>query len=539
LDLFQKKSADIKSMKLIDLLGNGAAISSDKIAVTHDDRNITYYNLLRSISILSQYLQQVGLNPDSRVGILFENSIEYILSFFAVSNAGFVPVPLDTSLMPDKFHYILNDCRAEGLIIQNKFARNLAKILAKNSHLKLVVSDKEIKLDDLNLKIGFLPDILAHENSPESFEISINGSDDVILGDNLTHNAIGDTPNELAAIFYTSGSNGSPKGVMLSHRNLVSNTLATVEYLKLTSDDSIMVVLPFYYIYGNSLMLTHLVSGGRIVIDNRFAFPPVVLDSMIREKVSGFSGVPSNFMILLNNSNFISEKLPNLRYLTQAGGGMAPDIIRKVISAFPDKEVCIMYGQTEASPRVSYLPPEMLLDNIGSIGIPVPGVTIRVVDENGQEVPTGQVGEIIVSGDCVMTGYWNRPEEQAQVLKNGWLYTGDLAKRDENGLLYIVSRKKEIIKVGGNRVSAREIEEKLLEHGKISEAAIIGVADDILGEAIKAFVVLNDGELADIKEILDYCRVHLAIHKVPKYIEFLDALPKYQSGKVNKQKLKN
>lgn len=511
-------------MKLIDLLKIGVKKSPDKIAVTHGKRNITYMDLYKSVLTLAGYLRKTDLRPGSRVGILYDNSVEYIVSFFAVTYADLIPVPLDSSLKADMLSYILSDCQAEGLILQDKYAGHLDYILDHNSQLKMIISDKQIKFDNSKIKAGILADILASENAQiKAGDLDIDDSE---------------APHELATIFFTSGSSGVPKGVMLSHRNLVSNTLATVEYLKLTADDSIMVILPFYYIYGNSLMLTHLACGGRIVIDNRFAFPQVVLDTMARENVSGFSGVPSSFMIMLNNANFESSKLPDLRYLTQAGGGMAPEIIRRVMTAFPDKEIYIMYGQTEASPRVSYLPPEMLAEHIGSIGIPVPGVTIHVVDETGHEVPGGQVGEIAVFGDCVMMGYWNQPEEQSQVLRDGWLYTGDLAKRDESGLLYIVSRKKEILKVGGNRVSSREVEDKLLEHPKILEAAIIGVSDDILGEAIKAFIVLKNEQSLDAREIQDYCKLSLAVHKVPKYVEFLDTMPKTQAGKINKQMLK-
>jgi acyl-CoA synthetase (AMP-forming)/AMP-acid ligase II len=218
---------------------------------------------------------------------------------------------------------------------------------------------------------------------------------------------------------------------------------------------------------------------------------------------------------------------------------MAPEVTRRLMGAFPDKEIWIMYGQTEASPRVTYCPPEMLEEKLGSIGIPVPGVQVKIVDEDLNELPPGEAGEIAVGGPNVMLGYWNQPEDTAEVLRNGWLITGDLARKDEDGYIYVVGRKREIIKSAGHRVSAKEIEERILEYDKVVEAAVFGVPDDVFGEAIKAAVVLKPGEKAGAKDIQSWCQKRLAAFKVPKEVEFLDALPKYQSGKVNKLELKN
>ncbi|MCK5127014.1 MAG: acyl--CoA ligase [candidate division Zixibacteria bacterium] len=523
-------------MRLFDLLRRGAANSPDKIAVTHGDIQISYSELLSQALTLLQHLKNLSIDSGDRVAIMLENSVDYIIAYFAVTGAGYIVVPLDTSLKPEKCGYILKDCEAKALIIQKKYTRHINIILDNDSTVKHVISDRKLDLSEQGITCELWDDAMMSDVKPD-ISSHLTEIEKIAPMKTLRHDNLGDCPHELAAIFYTSGSTGSPKGVMLSHRNLVSNTVATIEYLKLTSDDSIITILPFYYIYGNSLLLTHLVSGGRVVIDNRFAFPQVILETMAREKVTGFSGVPSNFMILLTNTNFISAGFPKLRYLTQAGGGMAPEIISRVMGAFPSKEIYIMYGQTEASPRITYLPSDMLKKNIGSIGIPVPGVTIKLMSEEGNEVPEGEVGEIAVLGDCVMMGYWNQPDEQEQVLKDGWLYTGDLAKRDANGLLFIVSRKKEIMKVGGNRVSAKEVEEKILELDEIQEVAVISVPDDILGEAIKAVIVCKNGQDSDVKKIQNYCKAGLAMHKVPKFVEFIDELPKYQSGKVNKQEL--
>ena len=525
-------------MRLYDLLRRGAAISPDKTAITHGKRSITFHDLLTAADKLGRSLQSNDLPPDSRVAVLCENSVEYVIFFFAALRAGFVVVPLDTSLKPDKLQYILDDCQAKILLIQAKYARFLPEMISADSGVERIVCDKVLNLDTVATPIDGLAKILNEATSVE-FDELIADIDTIAPLKNLRHDNIPDCPRELTAIFYTSGSTGTPKGVMLSHRNLLSNTVATVEYLKLTQDDAIMCILPLYYIYGNSLLLTHLLIGARVVIDNRFAFPQVILQTMAEEKVTGFSGVPSNFMILLNLATFDSKQLPDLRYLTQAGGAMAPEVIRKLMAAFPNKEIFIMYGQTEASPRVTWLPPDRLKEKVGSIGIPVPGVDVRVAGESAMEMPVGDIGEIVVSGDCVMLGYWNQPDEQTQVLRNGRLFTGDLARRDEDGYIYVVSRKKEIIKAGGNRVSAKEIEERILENDKVLEVAVFGVEDEVLGEAIKAVMVLKESQSASIKEIQEHVALKLARHKIPKYIDFVESLPKYQSGKVNKLALTN
>ena len=425
---------------------------------------------------------------------------------------------------PTRSHFILHDCEAAVLFVQAKFRRQLAGIVANLPNLKLVICDKSLEKLELPCRKELLEDLVVAGTAPpapgaKSFDLT-------------------GIPHELGAVFYTSGSTGVSKGVMLSHKNLISNTLATVEYLRLQPGESVMVILPFYYIYGNSLLLTHIACGGAVVLDNRFMYPEVVLDEMEAKQVSGFSGVPSHFMILLNNSTFPKRPLPHLRYFTQAGGAMAPEVIKTLIDVFPSKEIWIMYGQTEAAPRITYLPPEKLREKTGSIGIEVPGVTVEILHEDGTPVPVNETGELVASGDNVMLGYLNQPDETAQVLKAGKLYTGDLARRDDDGYIWITGRRREIIKAGGNRVSAKEVEERILEHQSVAEVAVFGVFDDVLGEAIKAVVVLQNGAVLNQKGLQTFVQQKLAIHKVPKYVLFVDALPKLQSGKVNKLLLK-
>lgn len=514
-------------MKIFDTLKASALKYSDKIAVVHLENRISYEELYHRSKTVADYISGLNLKNGSRIGILYENSIEYIYLYFAVFGAGYVPVPLDTSLKSERQNYMLSDCGASVLIIQNKFQKHLPILLDTEGTVKNIITDTKIQSEHSGITIGLIRDILSESFNEASQQ---NRSEKI----NVNQKNVSD---DLAAIFYTSGSTGSPKGVMLSHKNLLSNTFSTIEYLKLKSDDSILVILPFYYIYGNSLLLTHIAAGGTIVIDNRFMYPEVILKTMEKEKVTGFSGVPSNFMILLKKSTFPDREFKHLRYFTQAGGSMAPEVIKKLINAFPDKKIFIMYGQTEASPRVSYLPPDQLENKIGSIGIPIPGVEIKIMNEDGVEVPDGESGELAVVGDNVMLGYWNQDDEESSVIRDGVLFTGDLAKKDDDGYVYIIGRKKEIIKTGGNRVSAREVEDRILEYENVAEAAVFGVSDDILGEAIKAIVVLNANDGITEDEIKQFCRKKLAEFKIPRKIEFVESLPNHQSGKIDKVQL--
>ena len=525
-------------MTVFDILKITAPKFPDNIAVTHGSKNITYRELLAASEKLASRLSALDLDKGARVALLCENTIEYVIQFFAVFAAGYVVVPLDTSLKPETLGHILKDCRAEVLLLHSKYRRHLGQIITGNSSLKLIICDKKIEPAPAAIQFEILGHILAETGEKPIEEHHSSDEPDGKLNLDEAYRLAGSSPRELAAIFYTSGSTGASKGVMLSHRNLVSNTVATVDYLKLRRDDSVIVILPFYYIYGNSLLLTHILAGARLVIDNRFLYPEVILDTMEKEKVTGFSGVPSNFIILLNNSTMVSRDWPHLRYFTQAGGSMAPEIIRKLIDNYPDKEIYIMYGQTEASPRVSYCPPEKLKNKIGTIGIPVPGVKMTVVDENGREQPPGHTGELVVDGDNVMLGYWNQSEETGLALRDGRLYTGDLAARDDDGYFYITGRKKEILKVGGNRVSAKEIEECLLSYDRVLEAAVIGIPDELLGESIMAVIVTRNGRPCDPGELKNFCKARLADHKVPKYVEFIGSLPKQKTGKVDKIRLK-
>ncbi len=283
--------------------------------------------------------------------------------------------------------------------------------------------------------------------------------------------------------------------------------MISLEYLDLTADNRTMAVLPLYYCYGTSLLHTHLKAGASLVFNNRFMFPEKVLDEMVEKKCTGFAGVPSTYQILLRRTHFAKRSFPALRWLQQAGGKLPNPYIQEIRRAFPQVRLYVMYGQTEATARLSYLPPELLDEKLGSIGKGLPGSRLEVLKEDGTPVRPGadEVGEIVASGDSITPGYWNDAEETARFFRNGRLFTGDMARVDRDGFIFIVERARDFIKAMGNRVSPKEIEEVLSQIPQVVEAAVIGVPDEIWGEAVKAYLTtIKPGQLS-VEDVRNHC----------------------------------
>jgi long-chain acyl-CoA synthetase len=486
-----------------------------KDAAIHLGGRINYLNLEAAANRLANYLIGKGIEPGDRVGLLLESSINYIIAYFAILKAGGVVVAMNTQAAIRNFRNVLGDCTVKAIIIDKKIGHVIKAIYEDIPSLKLIVCDGTY-------------DRIPKELDTE-FWLNIQ-----FMGDPMRPR-VSRSLEDYAQIIYTSGTTGAPKGVTLSHKNLLANTESIVKYLDLVPDDRVMAILPFYYSYGNSLMLTHIYCGGSVVIDHRFAYPNVILEVMSQERVTGFSGVPSTFAILMHKSNIYNYRFDHLRYLTQAGGPMTPALTQKILEAMPHIKIFIMYGQTEASARLSYLEPDMLLEKIGSIGKAIPGVTLEVKSEKGKLCKPGEVGEIVARGDNIMEGYWNQRKSTGEVLKDDGLHTGDLARVDEDGYFYIVSRKSDMIKSGAHRISPKEIEEVFAEFSGIVETSVVGIPDEILGEALVAFIVAK-GKI-DQRELKKHLRLNLAPFKLPKDIVEIKALPKTPSGKIQKFKL--
>ena len=483
----------------------------------------TYGQVEAQANRIARALLDQGARPGDRIALLCANSAEYIEAYYGILKTGAIVVSLNAQARPENLIEMLEDCGPVGLVCGRRQLRGALSLIGK------VALDFMLALD------AKIPDKAVDPSSPTR---SLSGP--VVLP------AMSSEPPNVemrdsarAAIIYTSGSTGKPRGAILRHSNLIANTHSIVEYLSLSSSERVMVVLPFHYVYGKSLLNTHVSVGGSVVIENRFMYPQEALNALEQTECTGFAGVPSTFAILLNKSNMAARELPSLRYVTQAGGPMSPRMQRALIEALPGKQIFIMYGATEASARLSYLDPADLPRKIGSIGKAIPGVELKVLRKDGTEADVDEPGELVARGANIMEGYWNAPEETAAVLDQRGYHTGDLAKRDAEGFLYVVGRIREMIKSGAHRISPLEIQNVLLHHPAIHEAAVLGHPDETLGEKIGAYVVLHQeaDPVAD-EEILDWCRSHLPAYKVPHALRILDELPHHSSGKIDKLALK-
>ncbi|MFP5348992.1 MAG: class I adenylate-forming enzyme family protein [Gammaproteobacteria bacterium] len=481
-------------------------------AVVHGTRRLTYAALWAEVEAVAGLLRANGMVPQTRVAVLLENSPDYIAAYYGVLAAGGVVVALNTAAKAAELTHWLAHSEAQWLFASAAHPQAAELQTWCRGRVRVVMRD------------AGHGDALAWP-SPLS---------DVTMAASSSHASPRDA---LAAIIYTSGTTGRPKGVMLSHGNLAANVDSILAYLGLNERDRSVVVLPFYYSYGNSVLHTHLAAGACLVLEERMIYPHHVAARMAAERATGFAGVPSTFALLLSRVRLADYDLSCLRYLTQAGGPMAPALQQRLRAALPQARLYVMYGQTEATARLSYLPPERLDDKAGSVGIAIPGVTLEVRDERGVPVAAHEAGEIWARGPNIMLGYWRDAAATAEVLVDGWLNTGDLGYRDDDGFIFLQGRKTDMIKSGAHRIHPKEIEEAIAELDGVAEVAVVGVADEILGQSIKAVIVPRADVALDAMRVKAHCQQRLASYKMPRYVEFAPQLPRTASGKVQRYRL--
>ncbi|MGH9645955.1 MAG: class I adenylate-forming enzyme family protein, partial [Bryobacteraceae bacterium] len=449
-----------------------------------------------------------GYQKGERIGLWSENSLFFVIAYLGTIRAGLVVVPVPKELTLPALSEISSQAELLALFAHRRRCSSALEDWAERSGVAL-------------LKEGQWPEQLPERELPMPTI---------------------DPVRDLAALMFTSGSTGTPKGVMVSHRNIESNSRDIVGYIGLNQRDRAMVVLPLHYCFGTSLLHTHLLAGGSVVLNNDFRlYPEAVLQEMRERECTGLAGVPSTYQILLRKSRFAHLSFPRLRWFQQAGGRLPSPCIAEMINAFPQVKFYIMYGQTEATARLSFLPPERLRDKLGSIGRGLPSTTLVVRKPGGTPVTPGStdVGEILARGDNITLGYWRDPVETAKFYRDGWLSTGDLARVDADGFIFIVERERDIIKSGGNRVSAKEVEDTIAELREVLEVAVIGIPHEFLGDALQAFVVPHKAGSLSPREVQAYCRQRLPSFKVPERVGFLEVMPHNDAGKVLKLKLRD
>jgi amino acid adenylation domain-containing protein len=494
----------------------------DHVALICDGQRYTYAHLDSQAHALARTLQSAGVQRGDRVAIYLENCVEAVVSIFATLKIGGVFMPVNPQVKADKLTYLLNDSEAHSLIAHGTFAETLAKALQGVGALRTLVMVQPPSTTVAGRPVTSFADAVANEGGQLQQPPTID--------------------QDLASIIYTSGSTGDAKGVMVTHLNMVTAATSISTYLGLVPDDIILNVLPVAFDYGLYQILMASRVGATLVLQRSLAFPVKVLETMVREKVTVLPGVPTVFSMLLNLSSFRNYDLSALRLVTNTAAALSEAQIRDIRASFPTATLFSMYGLTECK-RVTYLPPDQLDVRPMSVGKGMPNEEVWLIDEHGQRLPNGSTGELVVRGSHVMRGYWRKPQQTAERLKPGdlpgemHLHTGDIFRTDEEGYLYFVARKDDIIKSRGEKVSPREVENVLYKLEGVLEAAVIGVADEVLGEAVKAFVVLKEGYVWTERDVIKHCLAHLESFMAPKQVVFMTALPRTDTGKITKRGL--
>ncbi|SFE35158.1 long-chain acyl-CoA synthetase [Thermoanaerobacter thermohydrosulfuricus] len=490
-------------MKIHELHKN-AKVPDDHVAIKFKDRIYSYGEVDSLIDKYASFFQSIGVKKGDRVALSFPNCPEYIFSFMGASKAGAIVVPLNMMLTLEEIAYIIMESGANTIVIHPLIAQKIDKSQLGRLNIKnVVILDENTIATILKMKVAKPVDVEA---------------------------------DEVCAYLYTSGTTGKPKGAMLTHNNFLADVKALDEVSDLGPNDNFLALLPLFHSFSWTVnILLGFYLGATITIKESF-MPKDTLETLTNEDVTVFCGVPSMFAVLMRMAE--KGQFKALRLAISGGAPLAPEIQRGFEEKF-NFPLVEGYGLTEAAPVALLNPLEPdAIRKPGSIGLPLPCVEAKVVDENDNELSVGEIGELVLKGPNIMVGYHNMPEETAKTLRGGWLHTGDLAKKDEDGYFYIVDRLKDMIILGGFNVYPREVEDALLEHPDVLEVAVIGVGDQLKGEEVKAFVVLKEGAKADKKELQNFLKNKLAPYKIPKIFEFVPKLPKNAAGKIEKKLLK-
>ncbi len=509
-------------MPMGDMIRRTAGRVPDKIAFIMDDKSLSYGELNRRINRLANGLLRIGLRKGDRVAVLAHNCIEFYEIYFALCKAGGVMVPINNLLRQREFRQIVDYIKPRFLIYQDELRETVETYLSSGGSIESLVC------------LGGGP--AGPHRDYES----------LLEGESAEEPPVQVLPTDLMSIFLTSGTTGRPKGAMRTHQhNFVNAVTATIE-MGLRPDDRVLLLFPFYHITFED-RFCHLLMGNTVVIRREGHFKPAeVLDLLAKHRITICQFVPTMVNTMLQEKSIETHDLDSLRLILYAAAPMPVELLKKAMRRFKCGFMQF-YGQTETGPMTTILKPEdhklegteEEVGRLASCGRPVLDFEARVTGFDGKDVPVGEVGELVVRSEAMTIGYWNLPEETAATLADGWLHTGDFARKDAEGYIYIVDRKNDMIISGGKNIYPREIEEVLYGHPAVLEASVIGVPDDHWGESVKAVVVLKDGTQATEEELIGFCKEILASYKKPRYVEFRDALPKSPTGKILKRVLRD
>jgi acyl-CoA ligase (AMP-forming) (exosortase A-associated) len=513
------------------MLRESARSYPDKHFLVQEGRRLSFNEVDAITERLGRAVAGAGTARGDRVGVFLDHSLDQVLSFFAISKAGGVYVPMNSLLKGHQVDHIARDCEVAGLIVDDKRLEELRGTLPDWPFLRflVVLGERPGWLADLDLRVSSYTEIV------EGGEV-----------DPLPDLGIG---ADLAALLYTSGSTGRPKGVMITHDNLIVGARIVTTYVENRHDDRLLGVLPLSFDYGLNQVTSCALEGMTYVMKS-FRFPGELVKVLLEERITGFAGIPTVWLLLLQTGSPVYKRtFDDLRYITNSGGVFPPHAIEKVRKVFPETRIVLMYGLTEAF-RSTYLPPDQIDVRPTSMGKAIPGCEMMVVDKEGKLCPPGVEGELVHRGPTVALGYWNNPEKTAEVYRpNHFLpqhlqqserlvFSGDLVKTDEEGYLYFVSREDHMIKCYGHRISPAEIEEVLYSSGKVKLGAAIGVPHPIRGQSIKVFVVPSPGVELDEEAVLGICAEKLPQFMMPQDVEICDELPRTGTGKIDLALLK-
>ncbi len=506
-------------MRLDELLRESAARYAAKTAVVAGGCRVSYAELDRLADQLAGVLHERGVRRGDRVVVYHRNAVEVVAAVFGVSRMGGVFSLVNPKVKHEKLALIVGGLRASVVLTESSLMPSVRRAaVATGSPIMIFVTDQVGPL--LADATGLRDALIAAPNPPPAPAVDL----------------------DLAYVAYTSGSTGVPKGVMMTHQSSVSGAASMVRYLGLASEDVNFCVIPLAFDYGLYQAIMAVMTGGTLVLEEGFALPPVAIRKMVAEGATVFPLVPTIAAMLLQFRGLASNSVPSLRILTSTGAPLPPAHSARLCEIFPSARLFSNYGLTEIV-RGTYLPPDQLVARPESVGKAMPNSEAHVVDENGQPVGPGVVGELVFRGASVLKGYWENAEATDAALRAGpypWekvFYTGDHFRTDDEGYLYYVGRKDDMIKSRGEKVSPKEIENALYALPSIREAAVVGVPHPLFGTAIKAVLVLADGAVASDREVIAHCAAHLEEHLVPQIVEFRDELPKTESGKIRRREL--